>query len=208
MAPLILASASPRRLALLAQLGIEPDRIAPAAIDETPLPGELPRPLARRLARAKAEAAAEPGAYTLAADTVVAAGRRILPKPATLVEAERCLRLLSGRRHRVYTAIALIDPAGRLRERLCESIVTFARLSDAARRAYLASGEWQGKAGGYAIQGLAAGFVRALSGSYSGVVGLPLYETAQLLQGLGWRAAGGQGAALDLLGPEAPDSIT
>jgi septum formation protein len=148
----------------------------------------LPRPHAARLALEKARAAAEPGAYVLAADTVVAAGRRILPKAETEAEAEACLRLLSGRRHRVFTAVTLIAPDGKTASRMSESIVTFARLSDARQAAYLASGEWRGKAGGYAIQGLAAGFIRALSGSYSGVVGLPLFETMQLLQGLGFGA--------------------
>jgi septum formation protein len=163
-----------------------PDRIAPQNLDETPCPGELPRPHAERLAREKARAAAEPGVFVLAADTVVAAGRRILPKAETEAEAQACLRLLSGRRHRVFTAVTLIAPDGAESNRLSESVVTFARLSGAQRAAYLASGEWRGKAGGYAIQGLAASFIRALSGSYSGVVGLPLFETAQLLRGRGF----------------------
>ncbi len=183
---LILASASPRRLALLAQIGIVPDQVAPHGIDETPRPRELPRPYAERLAREKASAAATPDSFVLAADTVVAVGRRILGKAETEAQAEACLQLLSGRRHHVLTAVALLTPDGALSERLSESVVTFARLTGAQIGAYLASGEWCGKAGGYAIQGRAASFIRALSGSYSGVVGLPLYETAQLLRGRGW----------------------
>jgi septum formation protein len=182
---LLLASASPRRLALLAQIGLVPDAVRSSAIDETPRPRELPRALALRLARAKAAAVAEPG-FVLAADTVVAAGRRILPKPEDEATARACLDLLSGRRHRVLTAVVLRAPDGRRAERLAESVVAFARLTEAQKRAYLASGEWRGKAGGYAIQGLAAAFIRYLAGSYSGVVGLPLFETAQLLRGLGY----------------------
>ena len=184
--PLVLASASPRRLALLAQIGLAPERVLSPEIDETPRHDENPRACARRLARAKAEAAAVPGALILAADTVVAAGRRILPKAETEAEARACLDLLSGRRHRVLTAVTLRLPDGTLRERLAESAVGFARLSQAEIAAYLASGEWHGKAGGYAIQGRAAQFIRFLSGSYSNVVGLPLFETAQLLRGAGW----------------------
>jgi septum formation protein len=184
-ARLVLASASPRRLALLAQIGIVPAAVLAPEIDETPGRAELPRPLALRLARAKAAAVAAPGAYVLAADTVVACGRRILPKAGDEAEARRCLALLSGRRHRVFTAVVLLAPDGRAAERVCETAVTFARLGEAQIAAYLASGEWRGKAGGYAIQGLAAAHIRALSGSYSGVVGLPLFETAQLLRGLG-----------------------
>ena len=186
---LVLASASPRRLALLAQIGIAPDRVLPTEIDETPLPRELPRPHAERLARAKADAVDAPGCFILAADTVVAAGRRILPKAETEAQARACLTLLSGRRHRVMTAVVLRAPDGRRAERLVESAVGLARLTPAQLRAYLDSGEWQGKAGGYAIQGRAASFVRFLSGSYSNVVGLPLFETAQLLRGLGWPIA-------------------
>jgi septum formation protein len=185
-ARLILASSSPRRLALLAQIGIIPDHIIPADIDETPLRAELPRQAAQRLARAKAAAIVADGAYVLAADTVVGVGRRILPKAETEAQARECLALLSGRRHRVLTAIALRAPDGRAAERLSESVVGFARLTPAQRDAYLASGEWRGKAGGYAIQGRAAAHIRFLSGSYSGVVGLPLFETTQLLRGLGW----------------------
>ncbi len=183
---LILASASPRRLTLLAQLGITPDRVAPQNIDETPRPGELPRPHAERLAQEKAAAAASPGDFVLAADTVVAVGRRILPKAETRAQAQTCLRLLSGRRHHVITAIVLIAPNGARSARTSESTVIFMRLTDAQIDAYLQRDEWQGKAGGYAIQGIAAGFIRALSGSYSGVVGLPLFETAQLLRGRGY----------------------
>ena len=183
---LILASASPRRRELLAQIGLVPDAVIAPNIDETPRPRELPRALAVRLARAKAAAAATPGAFVIAADTVVALGRRILPKAEQAEEARRCLVLLSGRRHRVLTSVVAQAPDGRRAERLCESVVTFARLTEAQIAAYLASGEWHGKAGGYAIQGRAAAHIRFLGGSYSGVVGLPLFETAQLLRGLGY----------------------
>ena len=183
---LVLASASPRRLALLAQIGITPARVQPTEIDETPRPRELPRPHAERLAGAKADAVDAPGCFILAADTVVAAGRRILPKAETEAQAHACLTLLSGRRHRVMTAVVLRAPDGRRAQRLAESVVGFARLTPGQLRAYLDSGEWQGKAGGYAIQGSAASFIRFLSGSYSNVVGLPLFETAQLMRGLGW----------------------
>ena len=184
---LVLASASPRRSELLRQVGVEPDRIVPADIDETPLKKETPRLLALRLAVAKARAVAAPGAYVLAADTVVSVGRRVLPKAETEAEARACLQLLSGRNHRVGTAIAVIAPDGRAGSRLVESRVAFKRLTDAEIEAYLASGEWKGKAGGYGVQGRAAAFVTDLSGSYTGVVGLPVYETLCLLQGLGWR---------------------
>jgi septum formation protein len=183
---LVLASASPRRLALLAQIGVLPDTISPQDLDETPAPGELPRPHAERLALAKARAAARPGCFILAADTVVAVGRRILGKAETESDAAACLKMLSGRRHHVFTAVTLISPDGGESSRLSESIVTFVRLTPGQQEAYVASGEWQGKAGGYAIQGFAASFVRALSGSFSGVVGLPLFETAQLLRGRGF----------------------
>ena len=183
---LVLASASPRRLDLLAQIGIEPERILPPEIDESPLLRELPREQAMRLARAKAAAVEAPGCFVLAADTVVGAGRRILPKAETEADALACLKLLSGRRHRVTTAVVLRGLDDRCTERVVESIVTFARLTEAQIRAYLDSGEWQGKAGGYAAQGRAASFIRFLSGSYSNVVGLPLFETAQLLRGQGW----------------------
>jgi septum formation protein len=184
-APLVLASASPRRLALLAQIGIVPDRVISPDIDETPLRDELPRDYARRLARAKADAVDATGGFVLAADTVVAAGRRILPKAETEAEGRRCLALLSGRRHRVITAVVLRSPDGRRGERLVQSVVAFARLTSRQVDDYLASGEWHGKAGGYAVQGRAAAFVAFLSGSYSNVVGLPLFETAQLLRGVG-----------------------
>jgi septum formation protein len=183
---LILASASPRRLALLAQIGLTPHAIAPQNLDETPSKGEVPRLHAQRLALEKARAAATQGAFVLAADTVVAVGQRILGKAQTEAEAHECLALLSGRRHHVYTAVSLISPTGAHSARVSNSIVTFARLTDAQISAYLAGGEWQGKAGGYAIQGFAESFVRALSGSFSGVVGLPLFETTQLLRGSGF----------------------
>lgn len=184
--PLVLASASPRRLDLLARLGLIPDRVAPAAVDETPLRGELPRRLAARLAEAKALAVEAPGALVLAADTVVGVGRRILGKPRDAAEARRFLELLSGRRHQVHTGVALRLPDGALRRRLVTTILAFQRLTPQQIAAYLDTGEWQGKAGGYAIQGRAEMFVRFLSGSHSNVVGLPLFETAQLLRGAGW----------------------
>jgi septum formation protein len=183
---LVLASASPRRLALLAQIGIVPDRVISPDLDETPLRGELPRQYARRLAHAKAEVVGAQGCFVLAADTVVAAGRRILPKTETEAEAQRSLALLSGRRHRVLTSAVLRAPNGRRGERLVQSVVGLSRLTEQQIADYLASEEWRGKAGGYAIQGRAAAFIRFLSGSYSNVVGLPLFETAQLLRGLGW----------------------
>lgn len=185
-ARLVLASASPRRLALLAQIGLRPDEVVETHVDETPKPRELPAQVARRLAIAKAEAGTRPGAFVLGADTVVAVGRRILPKAGTEGEARACLDLLSGRGHRVFTAVALATPAGRVRHRLVETRVRFKRLSRPEIEAYLASGEWRGKAGGYAIQGLAAAFVLGLVGSYPAVVGLPLYETATLLEGEGY----------------------
>jgi septum formation protein len=183
---LILASASPRRLALLAQIGLIPDAVIAADIDETVRKDELPRPLAQRLARAKAAAVVRPGAFVLAADTVVACGRRVLPKAETAAEVEACLRLLSGRRHRVLTCVLLVAPDGRQTERVAETVVAFARLTATDVKKYLDSGEGEGKAGGYAIQGRAAAFVRFLSGSFSSVVGLPLFETAQLLRGAGY----------------------
>lgn len=186
---LVLASASPRRLELLRQVGLMPDCIDPADIDETPRRGELPPAHAMRLAQEKALAVVprHPGAYVLAADTVVACGRRILPKTEDEASARSCLRLLSGRRHRVHGAIALVSPDGRLVSRRVESQVAFKRLSETEIGAYLRAGEWQGKAGGYAIQGRAAALIRWVSGSYSNVVGLPLFETAQLLAGHGYR---------------------
>lgn len=185
---LVLASASPRRLALLRQIGIEPDDVVAADVDEDPKPRERAVDLARRLACAKVRhvAARLGDAYVLAADTVVACGRRLLPKAEDRATAERCLTLLSGRRHRVITGIGLIAPDGRERIRAATSIVTFKQLSRQELAWYLDSDDWRGKAGGYAIQGLAAPFVRNLSGSHSNVVGLPLHETAALLSGLGY----------------------
>jgi len=184
---LVLASASPRRIDLLRQIGVEPDRIEPSDIDETPRPKETPRQLALRLARDKAQALSPPDAYVLAADTVVSVGRRILPKALAPEEARACLELLSGRSHRVVTGVAVRGPDGRLSARLVETTVDFKRLEASEIDAYLDSGEWRGKAGGYAIQGRAGAFVMRLGGSFSSVVGLPLYETLCLLKGLGWR---------------------
>lgn len=185
---LILASASPRRLDLLARIGVVPDAIDPADMDETPGAVELPAIHARRMAADKAAVVAprHAGALILAADTVVAVGRRILPKAEDAATARRCLALLSGRRHRVHSAVTLVDTDGKARHRLSTSIVTMKRLGDAEIDAYLASGEWHGKAGGYAIQGRAEAFVRALAGSHSGVVGLPLFETRALLAAAGY----------------------
>jgi septum formation protein len=187
-APLVLASASPRRLELLRQIGVVPDRIEPADIDETPLREETPRLAAIRLAREKALVIGPRAvdAYVLAADTVVAVGRRILPKAETLEEARACLALLSGRAHKVLTAVAVLGPDGRIAARLSETRVHFKRLTPNETAGYLAGEEWRGKAGGYAIQGAAGGFVMALQGSYTGVVGLPLYETRCVLEGLGY----------------------
>lgn len=189
--PLILASASPRRIELLAQIGIEPAFLQPADIDETPLKAEHPRSLARRLARQKAERAriklqadaAYKAGFILAADTVVGVGRQILPKVETADVALDCLRLLSGRTHKVFTGVCLITPKGKARQTLVESRVRFDRLSRKQMDAYIASGEWRGKAGGYAIQGLAGSFVVKMVGSYSNIVGLPLHETLSLLEG-------------------------
>ena len=191
---LVLASGSPRRVTLINQAGIEPDALRPANVDETPRRGELPRACANRLARAKAEAAMQlvrddeelKGAFILAADTVVAVGRRILPKAELLDEAAQCLRLLSGRNHRVHTAVCLVTPNEAFRQRLVETRVRFKRLSKEDIEAYLASGEWRGKAGGYAAQGIAGSFIVKIVGSYSNVVGLPLYETTTLLAGEGY----------------------
>jgi len=171
---------------LLERIGITPDRILNPGIDESPLPAELPRHCAERLARAKAAAVSEPDGFVLAADTVVAAGRRMLPKAETPEQALSCMNLLSGRRHRIITAVVLTAPDSRRAERVVESVVGLARLTAAQKQWYLDCGEWQGKAGGYAIQGRAASFIRFISGSYFNVVGLPLFETAQLLRGLGW----------------------
>ena len=191
---LVLASGSPRRLSLVNQVGIEPDALRPTDIDETPKRGELPRAYATRLAREKAEAALAmvriddelKGSYILAADTAVAVGRRILPKAELLDEAAQCLRLLSGRNHRVHTAISLVTPKETFRSRYVETRVRFKRLSDEDIEAYLASGEWRGKAGGYAAQGIAGGFLVKIVGSYSNIVGLPLCETLSLLSGEGF----------------------
>ncbi len=191
---LILASGSPRRLALLQQVGIEPALLAPVDADETPLKSEAPRSLAKRLAKVKAELAVEAmkrsgdldGSFILSADTVVAVGKRILPKAELLDEASFCLRLLSGRAHRVYTGLTVVTPKGAFRHRLVETRVRFKKLSSDEFDSYLASGEWRGKAGGYAIQGIAGSFVLKLVGSYTNVVGLPLYETTSLLQGEGF----------------------
>ena len=191
---LVLASGSPRRVELLNQAGLEPDLLLPAHIDETPLRAEHPRSLAKRLSRQKAEKAAAilpdvsdfTKAHIIAADTVVAVGRRILPKAEALDEANYCLRLLSGRSHHVYTGLCLVTPEGKIRQKLVETRVRFKRLSSSEVESYLASGEWRGKAGGYAIQGLAGTFVVKLVGSYSNVVGLPLYETVSLLSGEGF----------------------
>jgi septum formation protein len=189
--PLILASASPWRLELLRQIGIEPSAVMASGLDETPRRDETPRLLADRLARGKLAAVGVPDHFradhfVLAADTVVAAGTRILPKTETPAQAVFCLKLLSGRRHRVYSAIALRAPDGRIAARTVLSIVGFARLDHTQFASYIESGEWRGKAGGYAIQGRAAAFIDFISGSYSGVVGLPLHETTKLLRGLGY----------------------
>ena len=191
---LVLASGSPRRLALLSQIGVEPDAVIPADIEETPEKNEAPRALAERLASEKADVAAGIArkredlgpSLVLAADTVVCVGRRILPKCEISEEAEDCLRLLSGRAHRVYTGLALVTPSGARRLRVVETRVRFKRLSREELNAYLDCGEWRGKAGGYAIQGFAGSFVVRLIGSYSSVVGLPLAETASLLTGEGY----------------------
>ena len=200
---LVLASGSPRRLALLEQAGIVPERVMPMEVDETPLRSEHPRSLAKRLALAKARAAHEELAreareggtpsgdgdaawLVLGSDTVVSVGRRILPKAETSETAAECLAILSGRSHRVYTGLTLISPKGRARQRLVETRVRFKRLSDDEIESYLASGDWRGKAGGYAVQGLAGSFVQKLIGSYSSVVGLPLFETVNLLVGEGY----------------------
>ncbi|MCB1516677.1 MAG: septum formation protein Maf [Hyphomicrobiaceae bacterium] len=191
---LILASASPRRLALLNQIGVEPEHLIPAHIDETPERNELPRKLAQRLAASKAiaaqlrarQAGLGENAIVLAADTVVAVGRRILPKAEMMEEAGASIRLLSGRSHKVFTGVALITQNGQMRRRLVETKVRFKRLSAKEIEAYLASAEWRDKAGGYAIQGIAGAFVQKLNGSYHAVMGLPLYETVNLLESAGY----------------------
>lgn len=186
---LILASASPRRVDLLAMAGIAPDAILPADIDETPLKGEVPRDLCVRLARGKAEkiACENPDAIILGADTVVACGRRDLGKPADANDARRMLELLSGRRHKVLGGLCVIDTNGKARTRVCESTVAFSRLSKDDIDAYIDSGEWDGKAGGYAIQGLAATFVKFMSGSHSNIVGLSVYDAVRLLDSAGYK---------------------
>jgi len=193
-AKLVLASGSPRRLALLEQVGITPDLLSPSAVDETPKLTEMPRSLVKRLARAKAQRAAEShqvadlerSPYILSADTVVAIGRRIMGKPETIEEAALYLKKLSGRSHRVFTSICLVTPGGSYRQKTVETRVRFKRLTKQDLEGYLASGEWRDKAGGYAIQGRAEAFVQKLTGSYSNVVGLPLHETIALLQGAGY----------------------
>ena len=189
---LVLASASPRRLDLLRQVGIEPDEVDPAEVDETPLRGELPDQLVSRLGeeKARAVAARHAGAFVLGADTVVACGRRILPKADSETDVRRCLALLSGRRHRVLGGICVVAPDGTPRTRRVVTTVGFKRLTAAEVDDYVACGEWRGKAGGYAIQGHAGAFVTRINGSYFNVVGLPLYETLTLLEGLGYRRAG------------------
>ena len=189
---LVLASASPRRLDLLKQAGLAPDLTEAPAIDERARPRETPPRLASRLAQRKANdvASRHPGAYVVAADTVVACGRRILPKASDEAEARGCLERLSGRRHKVHTAVVVVAPEGRRSSRVITTTVTFKRLSQPEIAAYLESGEWRDKAGGYAIQGRAALFAPAINGSYSAVVGLPLAETANLLAGLGYPVPG------------------
>lgn len=196
---LVLASASPRRLMLLAQVGVDPDALRPASIDETPNKGEMPRALASRLARAKAEAARDQiandtdiaDAYVLAADTVVAAGSKVMGKPQHMEEAVASLQRLSGRTHRVLTGVCLITPDDRVRTKIVDTRVRFKHLSRDELEAYIASREWRGKAGGYAIQGLAGCFVQKLVGSYTNVVGLPLFETLQMLSGEGFAVQSG-----------------
>jgi len=192
---LVLASGSPRRVELLQQAGITPDRLVPTDIDETPMRAEHPRSLAKRLSAEKARKALErlqktgeaEGCFILGEDTVVSVGRRILPKAETRDDAANCLRLLSGRAHRVYTGACLITPSGKVRQKVVETRVRFKRLSEEELNLYLETGEWRGKAGGYAIQGIAGCFVVRLVGSYTNVVGLPLYETLGLLSADGFR---------------------
>ncbi len=196
---LVLASASPRRLDLLAQIGLKPDLVDPADLDETPRKAELPAIYARRIATAKLDAVAgrHPAAFVIAADTVVAVGRRILPKAETEAEARACLELMSGRRHHVLTALGLAAPDGRRSFRLVTSDVIFKRLTGSEISMYLACGEWRGKAGGYALQGRAAALIRWMSGSPSGIIGLPLHDVSAMLQGQGfpvWQDAPGTGA--------------
>lgn len=183
---LILASASPRRIDLLKQAGIVPVAVIPANIDETPLKDEKPRDLALRLAIGKAAAVDHQGCFLLAADTVVGCGRRSLPKAETREQAQLCLDLLSGRRHHVYGGIAIKTPDGKIHSRVVATMVQFCPLSARTKALYLESGEWEGKAGGYAIQGLAATFTRTIRGSYSNIVGLSLYDSLRMLNGLGF----------------------
>lgn len=187
MTAFVLASASPRRRQLLAQIGITPDAVSPADIDETPRAGEKPRVYAERLGLEKAQAVHKPGQYTLAGDTVVALGRRILPKAESDDDVRECLARVSGRAHHVMTSVCVIAPDGRMAKRLSDTRVIVKRLSKAEIDAYLNSEEGLGKAGGYAIQGLFGAHIKQIAGSYTGVMGLPVYETAQLLNGLGYR---------------------
>ena len=188
----MLGSASPRRLQLLRQAGVEPDLVDPSDIDETPGKDETPRRLALRLAQEKAAAVAarHPDAYVLGSDTLVAVGRRVLGKPQDEADARRMLRLLSGRSHRVLTGVAVVAPGGRTAARVVESRITFKRLTDAETDGFIASRDWEDAAGGYKIHQRAGAFVTFLQGSFTGVVGLPLYETLALLNGLGWRPPG------------------
>lgn len=188
--PFILASASPRRLQLLEQIGLKPDKIIPADIDETPIKNELPAPYVARIALGKAAkiAAENPDAFVLAADTTVACGRRIMAKAESEKQEREFLELLSGRRHKVITGIVVFAPGGKKSQRIVTTTVHFRRLTTEDIDAYIKSGEWQGKAGGYAIQGLGATFAKSFSGSYTNVVGLSLYETTQMLKGLGFHA--------------------
>lgn len=185
---LILASASPRRKDLLAQIGIVPDHIIPADIDESVLKGEVPRVYARRMAHEKAEKIAKThkGGFILAADTVVAVGRRILPKTETEEQTRDCLSLLSGRRHRIYGGVALLSPTGKMQSRVVETVVQFRPLTPQHIDRYVETQEWQGVAGGYAVQGYADSFVKSIRGSYSNIVGLPLYDTMNMLEGAGY----------------------
>lgn len=185
-ARLVLASSSPRRVQLLTQVGLAPDAIQPADLDETPLKDERPRALALRLAIGKGQAISAPGAFIVSADTVVGVGRRILPKAETEADVRACLKLLSGRTHDVFTGVSVIAPDGRSASRVGACRVTFKRLSHAEVEGYVASGEWRGKAGGYGIQGQSESFAMNITGSYSAIVGLPLHETLALLEGLGF----------------------
>jgi septum formation protein len=191
---LVLASASPRRLQLLKQIGITPDKVVSTNIDETELKSELPRDAALRLAISKANAVKEKDSFILAADTLVACGRRILPKTENEKQARECLELLSGRRHHVYGGIALKAPDGKIVKRLCDTVVLFKKLTSSEINNYLESGEWRGVAGGYAIQSKAGAFVKFIRGSYSNVVGLSLYDTMIMLDGSGYRGIGEHGS--------------